>query len=222
MFEPLLISLRISLSAAMLAMLLGVPIAAALARWRGPLGSSLDALANLPLVLPPTVLGYYLLVLLGARSPIGNALSALGMPLVFTWQGAVIAAATVAVPLVIQSSRAAIEAVDHDLEDVARTLGRSEWGVFFSVTFPLARRGVIAGGVLAFSRALGEFGATLMVAGNIPGRTQTLPLAIYDAVQAGDQMRANLLALLLTITALALLLIIRRMSVGLEHESRPS
>ncbi len=211
MWDPLLLSLRVAGLATILAVVLGLMAAVALARWRNPLGSLLDATVNLPLVLPPTVLGYYLLVAWGARSPLGALLDRLGIPLIFTWRGAVLAAAAVALPLVVQASKAAIESVDPELHDVARTLGRSETAIFFSVTLPLAWRGVLAGAMLAFARALGEFGATLMVAGNIPAKTQTLPLAIYDAVQRGDQEAANLMALLLTVTAVLLLVLIKRL-----------
>lgn len=210
MWQPLVLSVQVAGLATVLSLTIGVSLAALLARWRSPVADLLDAAVNLPLVLPPTVLGYYLLVLLGARSPLGAWLGELGIPLVFSWRGAVIAASLVALPLVVQSSKAAIESVDHDLKDVAKTLGRSELGIFLTVDLPLSWRGILAGGMLAFARALGEFGATLMVAGNIPGKTQTLPIAIYDAVQSGDQARADMLALALTITAVVALVLIRR------------
>ncbi|TFH35703.1 MAG: molybdate ABC transporter permease subunit [Anaerolineales bacterium] len=209
---PLSLSLRVAVCATLLALLLGIPIAAALARRTHFFANLMDAVANLPLVLPPTVLGYYLLVLFGSRSPLGSALDAVGIRLTFTWYGAVIAASLVALPLVVQSARSALEAVDPDLEDVARTLGRSNPSIFFSISLPLAWRGVLAGTVLAFSRALGEFGATLLVAGNIPGSTQTMPIAIYDAVQSGNQNLANSMALIITITAITLLILIRYLS----------
>jgi molybdate transport system permease protein len=209
---PLLLSLRIAGLATVIAVVIGMLLAALLVRSQSKLASLLDAAANLPLVLPPTVLGYYLLVALGAGSPIGQFFQDIGIPLVFTWRGAVIAAALASLPLVVQSGRAALEAVDPDLLNVARTLGRSERSIFFSVTLPLAWRGVLAGSVLAFARALGEFGATLMVAGNIPSRTQTMPIAIYDAVQAGNMAQANILALVLTITAVMLLISIRTLA----------
>jgi molybdate transport system permease protein len=215
MWEPLILSLQISILATILALIFGVAIAELLAQWKHPIVSIFDAAVNLPMVLPPTVLGYFLLVLWGARSPLGALLDRWGIPLVFTWRGAVLAATAVAIPLVIQSSKAALESVAPDLRDVARTLGRSEIGIFFSISLPLAWRGVLNGGILAFARALGEFGATLMVAGNIPGQTQTLPIAIYDAVQSGNQAQANLLALGLTLSALILLLIIRRVGAGI-------
>ncbi len=217
MIQPLLLSLRVASLATLLALGLGVALAALLAGKRHPLAGMLDAAVNLPLVLPPTVLGYFLLVALGARSPLGALLESWGIPLVFTWRGAVIAAATVALPLVIQSSKSAMESIDPLLADVARTLGRSELAIFFTITLPLAWRGLLSGAILAFARSLGEFGATLMVASNIPGQTQTLPIAIYDAVQAGDQGRANALALLLTVTAVALLVAFRRLGQRLAE-----
>src|SRR5206468_3387300 len=146
-------------------------------------------------VLPPTVLGYYLLVLIGRRGPLGQALASVGLELAFTWGAAVLAAVVGSIALVIKSVQAGFETVDVQLEQAARTLGRSEWSVFWNVTLPLAWRSVLAGTVLAFCRGLGEFGITLMVAGNIPGRTQTLPLAIYDRVQANQMGEANALAL---------------------------
>lgn len=209
---PLWLSLRVATTATLLALIVGLPLAYLLARARHPLLDLLDAVSNLPLVLPPTVLGYYLLVVFGYASPVGRALERLGLPLVFTWRGAVLAAWTVALPLFLQSARAAFAAVEQELEDVARTLGEPEWRIFLRISLPLALPGVLAGTLTAFARALGDFGATLMVAGNIPGRTQTMAIAIYDAVQAGDQARANLLVIILTASALALLVAIRYLS----------
>lgn len=222
LWQPLLLSLRIAGAATALALILGVALAALLAGRRHPLAGLLDAAANLPLVLPPTVLGYYLLTALGARSPLGMWLGSMGFPLVFTWRGAAVAAAVVATPLVLQSCKAAFETVDPELHDMARTLGRSELAIFLQVTLPLSWRGVLAGATLAFARALGEFGATLMVAGNIPGRTQTLPIAIYDAVQAGDAARANHLALALTLAAVILLLGLRLLGRSLAGKKEKS
>src|SRR4030095_476611 len=202
---PLILSLRVALIATAIVVVLGVALGWRLARKRFFGREFLDAAVTLPLVLPPTVLGYYLLVLLGRRSPVGQAIEAItGQPLVFTWRGAVVAAGIGALPLVVKTSRAAIAAVDTTLEDAARTLGQSEWRVFWRVTMPLASRGIVAAGMLAFARALGDFGATLMVAGNIPGRTQTAAIAIYDATQAGRDDYAALLVLLLSIAALSI------------------
>jgi len=194
---PLLLSLKVAGTATLIALALGTAAGFALARGRFPGRDTLDALLLLPMVLPPTVLGYYLLVALGRGSPFGAWLeSALGVRLIFTWQGAAIAAAVVAFPLVFKGARAAFESIDPTLEKAGRALGLSAPVIALRITLPLAWRAIVAGGMLAFARALGEFGATLMVAGSIPGRTQTLSLAIYEAVQAGDDARANVLVLI--------------------------
>ncbi|SFB31391.1 molybdate transport system permease protein [Collimonas sp. OK607] len=207
----LTLSLKVAGWATLINMVLGVAAAYGLSRWRSPARDLVDAILTLPLVLPPTVLGYYLLVLLGRRGVFGAWLDKLGIELVFTWQGAVIAATIVAFPLVLKSARAAFENVDVQLENAARVLGVSEAGVFFRVTLPLASKGIVAGVLLAFARALGEFGATLMIAGNLPGRTQTLSVAIYEAVQAGDDQTANLLVLITSATCIVVLLIAGRL-----------
>jgi molybdate transport system permease protein len=203
---PLLLTLKVAFFATLLASLLGIIGGKALGR-RSSIGRDItESLLTLPLVLPPTVLGYYLLVVLGRRGVIGAWLQDhFGISLIFTWQGAVIAAAVAAFPLILRAARAAFAGVDPQLENVARTLGLNEAAVFFRVTLPLAWRGVLAGALLAFARAMGEFGATLMVAGSLPGRTQTLSLAIYDAVMAGDDARANALVLASLLTAIVLL-----------------
>ena len=205
-----LTALRLSLQVAGLAtglcLVVGIPLAWLLARRRSWLTEVLAAAALLPLVLPPTVVGYYLLTALGRNSGFGRFLEDdLGIRLVFTWQGAGIAAAIMALPLLVMTARPAFEGVDPDLERVALTLGRSRLAVFFTITLPLASPGVLAGIALTFARAIGEFGATLMVAGSIPGRTRTMPLAVYDAVQSGDMALANTLALVLTLTSMAML-----------------
>jgi molybdate transport system permease protein len=202
-----LTALRLSFQVAALAtglcLVVGLPLAWFLARRRFWGREVLAAAATLPLVLPPSVLGYYLLTALGRSSAFGRFLEdRLGIQLVFTWQGAGVAAAVVALPLLVRSAQAAFETIDPELEKVGLTLGRSPLSVFLTVTLPLASRGVLAGVALAFARALGEFGATLMVAGNIPGKTQTMPLAVYDAVQAGDTGMANTLALVLTLSSM--------------------
>jgi len=203
---PLLLSLKVAGWATALDVVLGVATGYALARWRSGARDVVDSLLTLPLVLPPTVLGYYLLVLLGRRGVLGAWLDGIGIQLVFTWQGAVIASMVVAFPLILKSARAAFEGVDPQLERAARTLGLRETAVFFRVTLPLAARGILAGALLAFARALGEFGATLMIAGNLPGRTQTLSVAVYAAVQAGDDSTANVLVLVTSITCVLVLL----------------
>jgi len=203
---PLLLTLKVASVATVLALCAGVVAGLALARLRFPGRDVLDALLLLPMVLPPTVLGYYLLVLLGSRGTLGAWLDrTLGLRLVFTWQGAAIAAAVVAFPLVFKAARTAFESIDADLEKAARSLGYPEWAVLLRVTLPLAWRGIAAGAMLAFARAMGEFGATLMIAGNIPGRTQTISIAIYEAVHAGRDDLANLLVLLASVVCIALL-----------------
>lgn len=203
---PLWLSLEVSLVATALTLGLGVPAAWLLGRRRFTGRDLLAALVVTPLVLPPTVLGYYLLVLIGTRGPVGRVLDAVGVEVAFTWKGAVLAACVGSIPLLIRAAQAGFEAVDPRLEAAARTLGRSEWSVFWSVTLPLAWRAVLAGAVLAFCRAFGDFGITLMVAGSIPGKTQTLPLAIYDHVQANQMPEANTLALLAAGIVVVLLL----------------
>jgi molybdate transport system permease protein len=201
------LSARVATLATVLTALVGIPLAYLLARRRFPGHGLLDLLVTLPLVLPPTVTGYYLIVLLGRRGWLGAPLyQATGWTVAFTWYGAVIAAAVMAMPLLVRTARAAIESVDPALEKAAFTLGRSEWRTALEVTLPLARRGILAGLVLAFARALGEFGATLMLAGNIPGRTTTVPLAIYTAVQTGEAGEATALVAMLTALSCLVLL----------------
>jgi molybdate transport system permease protein len=163
-----------------------------------------DALLTLPLVLPPTVTGYYLIVLLGRRGLVGRYLYQLtGWTPAFRWQGAVIAAVVMALPIMVKSARAALESVDVRYEMVSFSLGKGALETFLRVTLPLASRGLLAGIVLSFARALGEFGATLMLAGNIPGRTQTMPLAIFEAFISGDDRQAQVMALILTAISVA-------------------
>ena len=206
---PLWLSLRISLLATSVAAVLGVATAYVLAKWQSRWSSLVEAVVTLPIVLPPTVLGYYLLTLLGTRSPIGESWESLfGSPIVFTQTGAVIAASVSALPFVVRAARAAISNVDARVEESARVMGLSEWRVARVVTLPLAARGIGAGVALGFARALGDFGATVMVAGNIPGQTQTLPVAVYDAVQAGDDAMARTGSLVLGAIAIVVLLLV--------------
>jgi molybdate transport system permease protein len=188
--------------------LVGTAAGLLMARVRFPGIQLVEAILMLPLVLPPSVVGYYLLRFLGTGGPVEGLLR---VNLVFTWVAAVFASAVVALPLMVQAARTAIRGVDPVLENAARTLGSSEAAVFFRVTLPLARRGLIAGAVLSAARALGEFGATLMVAGNIPGRTQTLPLFVYDAVQNQHYGLANLIVALLTGFGLVSFIVIGRL-----------
>lgn len=198
-WSPLFLSLRVASCATLLSILIGVPIAFLLSRRHVPGRPLWEGLALLPLVLPPTVLGYYLLVALGRSSRLGQAFHALtGTDIVFTWQGAALAASVVSLPLLIRTAQAAFADVDEELLAAARTLGASEFQTFRFVLLPLAQRGLIAGIGLAFARALGDFGATLMVAGDIPGLTRTMPLAVYDAVYANDDRTALIFVLLLS------------------------
>ena len=206
-WTALALTLKIAGWATLLNLVLGVGIAYAMARWRFRGRELLDAALTLPMVMPPTVLGYYLLIVIGSQGPLGAwLLQHFGIRMIFTWQAAVIAATVVSFPLVYKSARAAFETVDPQLEDAARTLGVSETAVFFRVSLLLAWRGILAGLLLAFARALGEFGATLMVAGSIPGKTQTLSIAIYEAVQAGQDGTANFLVAVTSIVCLSVLL----------------
>ena len=206
------LSLKVACWATALDLLFGVALGYLLARKRFPGRELLDAALTLPMVMPPTVLGYYLLVLIGRNGVIGGWLQQFGINLIFTWQAAVIAAAVVAFPLVLKGARAAFESVDAQLEQAARVLGVPPFGVFLRVTLPLAWRGVLGGTLLAFARSMGEFGATLMVAGSIPGKTQTLSIAVYEAVQAGQDDHANLLVIVTSLVCMAVLVTANRLT----------
>ena len=209
----LALTLKVAAWATGINLVLGVTVGWLLARRQFFGRELLDAVLTLPLVLPPTVMGYYLLVVIGRRGWLGEWLQErFGINLIFTWQGAVIAATLVAFPLILRSARTAFEAVDPQLEQAARVLGLNEWAVFFRVTVPMAWPGILAGTLLVFARSLGEFGATLMVAGSIPGRTQTLSIAVYEAVQAGQDDTANLLVVITSITCIAVLLAAGRLA----------
>ena len=212
---PLWLSLRVALLSTGLSLTIGLWVAWVLANrdFRGK--DFLDAAVTLPLVLPPTVLGYYLLVLLGRASPLGRVYEALtGHPLVFTWQAAVVAALFHSMPLLIKSARAAFESLDHSYERAARNLGASELRLFWRVTLPLTRRPIAAAGALAFARALGDFGITLMIAGNIPGQTQTVAIAIYDAVESGNGAVARTLVLAISAIALVVAALANRLATN--------
>jgi molybdate transport system permease protein len=189
-----LFTLRVAALSTALILPLGILAALGLARYRGPGKGAIETLLSLPLVLPPTAVGLLLLELLSRRAPVGGWLAARGIEVVFTWKAVVVATAVMSFPLLVRSARTAFEEVDPRLVGIARTLGHGPVSAFLRVTLPLAWRGVMAGTVLAFSRALGEFGATVMVAGNIPGKTQTLALAIFQDSQVGRDDRALALA----------------------------
>ena len=208
---PFWLSLRVAGLATALIVALGVPAALILARSRFPGKGLVEGLLVLPLVMPPTVLGYALLLLLGRQGWLGHWLERTwGVSIVFHWSGAVVASAVAAFPMFLLPARGAIEAVDPALEDAARLLGRGEASVFLSITIPLAWRGLVAGSVLAFARALGDFGATMMVAGNIPGLTQTASLAIFDAVAANEPRRAGELSLLIALASIGAVLVAQK------------
>jgi len=206
------LSLQVAGLATLLTVCTGLPLAWLLGRHRFPGRTLLETALVLPLVLPPTVLGYYLLVLVSRQGPVGALLDGWGIELAFTWKAAVLAAWAGSFGMFTRAAEAGFELVDGRLEQAARTLGRSEWSVFWTVTLPLGWRGVVAGTMLAFCRAVGEFGITLMVAGNIPGRTQTIPLAIYDQVQANRLGAAHQLSLLTMIVVAVLLVFVGRLT----------
>ena len=203
---PLWLSLKVAVIATAVSLGAGLALAYALAHYRFRGRNILDALVTLPVVLPPTVLGYYLLVLLGRNTILGRAYESIfGTSLVFTWQAAVVAASIHSIPLLVKSARAAFESVDRNMGNAARTLGASEWRIFFRVTLPLARRSILAATIFAFARALGDFGVTIMIAGNIPGKTQTMAVAIYDAVESGNTLAANVMVLVISALAIGIL-----------------
>ncbi len=216
--SPLALSLQIATLATLVSAILGIALATLLANARFPGRDLVDVVVTAPIVLPPTVLGYYLLVALGRHSEIGQTFErAFGAPIVFTRTGAVVAASVGALPIVVKTGRTALEAVDRTLVQAARTLGASPVRAFLAVQLPLAARGVVAALMLAFARSLGDFGVTLMVAGDIPGETQTASLAIYDAMQEQHDRTALAMAVALTATAVAILYAVNKLSGGGER-----
>ncbi len=206
-WQALSLSLRVSLVATLVALPLGLVIAAWLARGASRLRWLVDALVQIPLVLPPLVTGYLLLLLLGRRGPLGRLLAPLGLDFAFDWKGAALAAAVVSFPLLVRAAQVAFAAVDPRLPLAARSLGASRLDCFFTVTLPLARRGILAGLLLAFTRGFGEFGATIVLASNIPGETRTVPLAIYSLIESADgEAAAGRLVLVCVAVSLAAML----------------
>ena len=205
---PLLLSVRVALIATAISFVLGLLFARLLTRKTVRLSFLWEGLILLPMVFPPTITGYLLLLLLGKRGPLGSLLDQIGIHIVFTWPAAVIASATVSLPLMYQNCKAALLGVNKRYIDAARTLGLSEGRIFRQVIFPLALPGILGGVALAFARALGEFGTTLMIAGNIPGRTQTMPLALYSAVEGGRSAEANMYLLITVIISFALIAVV--------------
>ena len=205
--QPVILSIKVALSSLVVVFIFGVSTAYFMRKYEFPGKAGLEAFFTLPLVLPPVVTGFLLLILIGKQGPVGRFLSEyFHTQIIFTPYAAILAGAVVAFPLMYQSTKAAFQGVDHTLEDAARTLGASEWRVFRSVTLPLAWPGLIAGMVLSFARALGEFGATIMVAGNIPGKTQTIPLAIYFAAEANDLTTAGAYVLIISVLTFSVIL----------------
>ena len=199
-FSPIILSLKVAIAAVIIVVLSGIPLAGLMARRDFPGKDAVESLFTLPLVLPPSVVGFILLWLFGKNGPLGQFLAqTFNVSVVFHISGAVIAAAVVSFPLMYQSVKAAMEGVDPTLENAARTLGSGEIKVFFTITLPLSWPGIVSGFILSYARSLGEFGATLMVAGNIPGKTQTMPIAIYMASESGDDRTAMMLVLIMTV-----------------------
>lgn len=215
MYSPLALSLWVSTLAGLIALVTGIGISWVLVKSRFRFNWILEGLTLLALVLPPTVLGYYLLLFFG-RQGIGPLLERLGLRVVFAWPGAVIAATVAAVPLVVQLVRTSLAEVSKEVEDAGRVDGCTRWQLFWYIDLGIAWRGIVAGGLLGFLRALGDFGATLMIAGNIPGQTQTLSMALYDAVQSNNTQQANALVLLLSAIAFGVLFVALQLSKSLS------
>lgn len=209
---PLYLSLRVSITATLISILIGLPIAYCLAQFKGKTVDFIDTFTSLPVVLPPTVLGYYLLVLLGRQSLIGKFLEdKFNIMIVFTPTGAIIASTAIAIPFLIKSAKTSFLEINNDLLNAARLLGRSEINIFFSVMIPIAWRGIISGITMTFVRAMGDFGTTLMIAGSIPNKTTTMPIAIYDALISGNKDLANFLVLIMTVVSVLVLYIVNRL-----------
>ena len=204
-FSPLFISLRAAILATIVAFFLGIGAACFVSGYRGKFKGLIDSVLTLPLVLPPTVVGFLLLILFGKNGPLGKLLMAIGTTIIFSWPATVIACSVVAFPLMYRTVRSAFEQIDQNIINAARTLGVSEWKIFWKIMIPLAWPGVAAGTVLAFARALGEFGATLMVGGNIPGKTLTIPAAIFFAAEGGDMRKALIWVILIFIISLVVM-----------------
>lgn len=196
-FSPLYISIKTSIVSTIITFFIGILAANFMTTYRGKFKNLIDTFFTLPLVLPPTVVGFFLLILFGKNGPFGTLLLHFDYTIIFSWSSTVIAATVVAFPLMYRTSKGTFEQIDKNIINAARTLGVSEWRIFWKVILPLSWPGVAAGTILSFTRSLGEFGATLMVAGNIPGKTQTIPVAIYFAVESGDMNTAILWVLLI-------------------------
>lgn len=217
--SPLWISMKTACAATIITFFLGIAAAWFVTGLRGRFKGIIDGVLTLPMVLPPTVLGFFLLITLGKNGPIGKLLEILDTKIIFSWYATVIAAAVVSFPLMYKTTRGAFEQTDINIIYAARTLGVSEWRIFWKVTVPLAWPGIAAGTVLSFARALGEFGATLMIAGNIPGKTQTIPIAIFFASEAGQMEKAYIWVVLITVISLTMMIL---MNYWNEHQRKNS
>lgn len=206
--SPLWISINTSLLSTLITFLIGIIAAYKIANYKGIFKGLIDGILTLPLILPPTVIGFFLLVLFGKNGPIGNLLAVFNQSVIFTWGATVIAATVVSFPLMYRTTRSAFEQIDTNIICAARTLGLSEMKIFLKVAIPLSWPGIIGGVVLSFARAMGEFGATLMIAGNIPGKTQTMPLAIFFSVEGGDMSKAYLWVMIIVVISLTMILLL--------------
>lgn len=215
--SPLIVSFKTTVTATVITFFLGLFAAYWMADYRGKLKGVLDGIFILPLVLPPTVVGFLLLLLVGRNGPVGKILQHFSINIIFSWSATVIAAVVVSFPMMYKTAKGAFEQIDRNILFAARTLGVPEWKIFFKISIPMAWPGVVAGGILAFARALGEFGATMMLAGNIPGKTQTMPLAIYFAVEGGNESLAYLwVGLIILISMIVIFL----MNYWLEYQQK--
>ncbi|RDY27166.1 molybdate ABC transporter permease subunit [Romboutsia weinsteinii] len=207
-WSPLIISIKTAFLSTCITFVIGIIVSYLMANYKGRFKGLIDGLFTLPLVLPPTVVGFFLLLLFGKNGAIGQFFLNYDITIIFSWWATIISATVVAFPMMYRSSRAAFEQIDDNMISAARTLGLSEWKIFYKIAVPLAWPGIIAGIVLAFARALGEFGATLMIAGNIPGRTQTMPVAIFFAVEGGDMEKAMMWVFMITTISIVMILIL--------------
>lgn len=217
-FFPLFLSFKVATISTLISIVLGLPIAYFLSNRKDRLSDFIETITNLPVVLPPTVLGYYLLILIGRNSLIGRFLEKnFNIMIVFNPLGAVIASMVVSIPYMIKASKTALSEVNEDYINAARILGRGELNIFFTIMVPICWRGIMSGITMSFVRALGDFGTTLMVAGSIPDKTLTMPIAIYDALQAGNKAMANFLVFVMTSIAIAVLYILNRLEKKMKR-----
>ena len=208
---PIIISLKVSIISTIITSILSIFIAWMMVKFNKKNGSVLEAIITLPLVLPPSILGYILLIVIGNNGLIGKIFyDNFGLSVIFTWKACVIASVIVSFPLMYQNCKASFQSIDKKILNAARTMGASEWKIFFRIAIPLAYTGIISGLILAFARSLGEFGATMMVAGNIPNKTQTIPLAMYYAVERGDKTMANTLMIVVVVFSFSLIYFLNR------------